>query len=543
MNSGPEDIKKGKNQTLRILGLKRSAAKKSSGEKKPPELVELARDSLFVHKDGDTYQRLLRLSPPFEGYPQLAAAATGFSKVPQIALFDVPIAGAAKWKFRGSRDIAKEAMDLDVVQKTPDTYELAYCDDHNIYTVEVNKEDISEPRCVYSLSPEEGAAAKPSFRALRYLTPGFLVTVVNKPGSGGVALQGYRLPSKDHEMARLAIQKGLPKSVSKATGLAVRNLTPPSAPTEKQGQAQFVIAVAGNDSSISLFTMEHKTAVDVDLLVNLAPFQTIKSAHPSNITGLSFSTFVPPNNKGTPIKPEELSVKLASVAVGFTTVVHSIPLKKYIEQSAAARKSGPPVQSRYVVALKSQRESPVQLLFALAIVALIMALIGQTFLEAKSLTTPVLGVKDYLPASWTIPMRKRLDSIEDESSTNPLAGLNVEDAGAEVKPKTIEELLADVKPSTEDEQEDAQQQRLVIKHDDSAADAAGLPDLHVAVHDEEVHGPATAWEELDPEKQRLWKQRLERTGHWVEDMGETIFKGVLFGEIGGAIGNIIGEAL
>ncbi len=540
MNSSPGDIKKGKNQTLRVLGLKRPAAK-SSGEKSP-ELVELTRDTLFMHKDGDTYQRLLRLSPPFEGYPQLGAAATGFSKIPQIALFDVPITGSARWKFRGNRDIPKEAMDLDVVQKTPDTYELAYCDDHDIFTVEINKENISDPKCIYSLSPEEGSTAKPSFRSLRYLTSGFLVAVVNKPGSGGVVLQGYRLPSKDQETARLAIQKSLPRSVSKATGLAVRNLSPPSSPTEKQGQAQFVIAVAGNDSSISLFTMEHKTALDVELLADLAPFQTIKSAHPSNITGLTFSAFVPPKTSSK--KADQLSVKLASVAVGFTTVVHSIPLKKYAEKSAPAR--GPPRPSRYVVALKSQGESPATIIIVLAIMVLIMALIGQTFLEAKSVTTPILGVKDYLPASWTVPLRKvGPPGFWSTSNTNSIPISDI-DTGATLKnTKTIEDLLANIRP-LEEQEDSVRQHRAVIKHDDgigAVVGADGLPDLHVGVHDEEVHGPATAWEDLDPEKRELWKSRLKKTGHWVEDMGETIFRGVLFGEIGGAIGNIIGEAL
>lgn len=482
-----------------------------------------------MHKDGDTYQRLLRLSPPFEGYPQLGAAATGFSKVPQIALFDVPIApGSARWKYRGSLDISKEAMDLDVVQKTSDTYELAYCDNHDIFTVEVNKEDISEPRCIYSLPPEEGSTAKPSFRSLRYLTPGFLVAVVNKPGSGGVALQGLRLPSKDQETARLAIQKSLPKSVSKATGLAVQNLSPPSSPIEKQGHAQFVIAVAGNDSSISLFTMEHKTALDVELLVDLAPFQTIKSAHPSNITSLSFSAFVPPNTT-SPKKIDQLSVKLASVAVGFTTVVHSIPLKKHIEKEAPTR--GPPRPSRYVVALRSQGESPVALLTVLAVVVLIMALVGQTFLEAKSLTTtPVLGVKEYLPVSWTVPLRKHPRPVVDPISSPT------------TNSKTIKELLAGIKP-TEQGDGAQQEQKVIIKHEDATANPDGLPDLHVGVHDEEIHGPATAWEDLDPKTRDLWKRRLQKTGHWVEDMGETIFRGVLFGEIGGAMGNIIGEAL
>ncbi|KAI6092475.1 hypothetical protein F4821DRAFT_135385 [Hypoxylon rubiginosum] len=508
VNSSEEKIKKGKNEHFRVLGVDYPGkAAKTSGVR----VSEIARNALFLHKDASTYQRLLRLSHPYENFAQLGAVATGFAKEPEIALFDVPCAGGGRWKSRGTLDIPKEAMDLDVCQTGPDTYQLAYCDDHEIFTVEVSKEGISEPKCVYTITPDEGATAKASFKSLRYLTPGFLITVVNNPNFRGVSLHGLRLPAKPHENARIAIKAQLPKGVSRATGLAVRNLSPASSPTDKQGETQFVVAVAGNDSSISLFTLEHKSAATVDLLANLAPFQVLKGVHPSNITGLSFSTFTPPKSAS---KASELSVKLASVAVGFTTVVHSIPLKKHVDKSIQERKGGPPRQSRYVVALKSKGESPATILTLLTIVVLLLAFIGQTFLESKDIGTPVLGIKPYLPVSWTGQLRKV-----------PIPG-----------EKTIKDLLSDANVH--------HSQPLVIRHDDiKEPDSEGLPPLHVGIHDAETHGPATSWEDLDPKEQHLWKERLKKTGHWVESMGESIFQGVLFGEIGGAIGNIVGEAL
>lgn len=508
VNSSDKDIKKGKNEHFRVFGINHPGrAAKTSGVR----VSEIARDALFLHKDASTYQRLLRLSHPYENSAQLGAAASGFSKQPEIALFDVPCAGGGRWKSRGTLEIPTEAMDLDVVQTGPDTYQLAYCDDHEIFTVEVSKNEISEPKCVYTITPDEGATAKASFKSLRYLTSGFLITVVNKPKHQGVALHGFRLPAKSQENARLAIQARLPKGVSRATGLAVRNLSPASSPSDKHGETQFVVAVAGNDSSISLFTLEHKSAATVDLLADLAPFQVLKGVHPSNITGLSFSTFTPPKSAS---KTPELSVKLASVAVGFTTVVHSIPLKKHVDKSKQERKGGPPRQSRYVVALKSQGESPVTVITLLTIVVLILALVGQTFLEAKEIGKPVLGVRPYLPTSWTKPFR------------------NV----PAINQKTVKDLLSEANVH--------HSQPLVIRHGDTqGTDSEELPPLHVGIHDEEVHGPATSWEDLDPKEQHLWKERLKRTGHWVESMGENIFQGVLFGEIGGAIGNIVGEAL
>ncbi|KAI1132991.1 hypothetical protein F5Y10DRAFT_229903 [Nemania abortiva] len=517
VNSSPEDVNKGKNEHLRALTISQPGkSAKISGVK----ISEVARNALFVHKDKDTYQRILRLSPPHEGLtssPRLGAAATGLSKHPQIALFDVPSTNSPRWKTRGRLDPAVEAMDLDVIQTGPDTYQLAYCDDHEVFTVEVSKAEVSEPRSVYTIEPEEGETVKASFKSLRYLTPGFLVTVVNNPKSRGVALHGLRLPKNEDEDARLAIRAKLPSTVSKATSLAVRNLSPVASPSDKQGEAQFVIAVAGNDSSISLYTLEHKSAFDSEVLSDLAPFQVLKSVHPSSITNLAISTFAPP--KGSAKSSSELCVKLASVSVGCSTVVHNIPIKKHVDKSTPSKTGRPPKPSRYVVALKSKGESPATVITLVSLVFLILVLVGQVVIEAKHIGEPILGVRKILPASWTTPLRK-VPRIQELAS----------------EPKTIENLLADVNAH--------HSQPMVIKHDDlGAIGPDGLPALHVDIHNEEVHGPATSWENLEKKDQDLWKQRLKKSGHWMEDMGESIFKGVLFGEIGGAIGNIVGEAL
>ncbi|KAI1276601.1 hypothetical protein F5Y07DRAFT_389132 [Xylaria sp. FL0933] len=517
VNSSPEDVNKGQNKHLRALAISQPGKSAKTGGVK---ISEVARNALFVHKDKDTYQRILRLSPPHEGLtnsPRLGAAATGLSKHPQIALFDVPSTNSPQWKTRGRLDPRVEAMDLDVIQTGPDTYQLAYCDDHDVFTVEVSKAEVSEPRCVYSIEPDAGEDVKASFKSLRYLTPGFLVTVVNNPQSRGVALHGLRLPKNEEENARLAIRAKLPSSVSKATSLAVRNLSPVASPSDKQGEAQFVIAVAGNDSSISLYTLEHKSAFGSDILSDLAPFQVLKSVHPSSITNLSISTFSPP--KGSKKSSSELCVKLASVSVGCSTVVHNIPIKKHEDKSASTKTGGSAKPSRYIVALKSKGESPATVITLTSLVFIILILTGQILLEAKGISEPILGARNFLPTSWTAPLRKvpRVKEGVDEQ-------------------KTIETLLSDANVR--------QSHPMIIRHDDlGAVGPDGLPAVQVDVHDEETHGPATSWENLEKKDQDLWKQRLKESGHWVEDMGEAIFKGVLFGEIGGAIGNIVGEAL
>lgn len=507
VNGSPENCKKGESQHFRIFSLTRAAATtKSSGVK----FSEVTRETLFASTDADTFQRRLVLSQPFlqqNASAQLGAISTGFASKHQIALFDVPASGPARWKPRGRLELSKEAMDLDVIQTGPDTYQLAYCDDHDIFTVDVSKTEVSEPRCIYTLEVEDGP--RPAYKSIRYLSSGFVFAVANRAGGKGVLLHGYRLPQTEEGPARLSVVKQLPKSIGRSTGLAIRNLTPPTSAAERQGESQYVVAVSGQDSSISLYTMDHTASfgAGTETLNNLAPFHTIKSAHPAAITSLSFSTFIPPKGDAT-----DVSLKLASVSLGQTTIVHSIPLKKAAQKGATSK------SPRYVVAIKSRGESHFGLMTTLAVMVLLMALIGQVFMEALHLQDEVLGTNKYLPASWTQPIRV------------------VPRKGPVVGAKTFGDLLKTVNPG--------ENEKILIRHDDlGELGPEGFPVLQAHVHDEETHGPAKSWDEMETREQFLWRQRLKKTGHWAEDMGEAVFKGVLFGEIGGAIGAIVGEAL
>lgn len=523
VNGSPEDAKRGNNQHFRVLGIDPSSGKasKTSGVR----IAETSRHALFTSTDPNTYQRILRVTQPYTGLHQLGALATGLSKDSQIVLFDVPPSGAA-WKPRGLLDTPDEAMDLDVVQTGPDTYQLAYCDKHDIFTVEVSQDGVTDPKLVYSLPNDEGPTSRPSFRSIRYLNSDFIFAVVNDANRKGVVLHGYRLPKPEQESARLAVVKRLPKSVTQSTGLAVRNLSPTGSPTEAQGDSQYVVAVAGNDSSISLLTLDYKIISNVDLLANLAPFHTVKSAHPAGITGLTFSS-VPPAPKRSKsesdvsTRSEDVSIKLASVSMANTAVVHSIPLKKFMDRSTS-RDTATPEQVRYVVALKSERDTlGWRLLFATILMFTFVICIGLTIIEAKGWGEPLLGTNRILPASWTVPLTNK---------------------GPVIGSQTLGDLLTGVQPEAHE--------KVIIRqqhdhHADLAAvDVHGLPVAWKAeIHDAETHGPAKSWDELDEKDQHVWRERLQKTGHWVEGMSETVLKGIVFGEIGGAIGAMVGEAL
>ncbi|KAK8057574.1 hypothetical protein PG996_011511 [Apiospora saccharicola] len=520
VNGSPEDVRRGSNQHFRVLSLSPSSGKTATTS--GVQIAEASRHSLFTSTDPDTYQRLLRVTQPYTGLPQLGALATGLSRQSEIALFDVPLNGAA-WKPRGTLDTPDEAMDLDVVQTGTDTYQLAYCDKYEIFTVEVTPDGVSDPKLVYSLPSDDGPTSRPSFRSIRYLNPDFVFAVVNNANRKGVILHGYRLPKPDQESARLAVVKKLPNTVTQSTGLAVRNLSPPASPTESQGDSQFVVAVAGNDSSISLLTLDYKII--------------------SNGLLVSPSQLLPPAPKRSKSEAD-VSIKLASVSMANTAVIHNIPLKSFTNKSTS-RDTANAEGSRYIVAMKPQRGfKGLWLLLGTILMFTSLVCIGLAIIEAKGFGEPVLGTNRLLPASWTVPVKKGpvVGSkaigdlpIDVRPEVHDKVVFQHDDLGI-METKTFGDLLSGIQP--------AEGQKVLIRHDNlGAVDEHGLPVYKVEIHEEESHGPAKSWEELDEKDQHTWRKLLEKTGHWAENMGETVLKGVVFGEIGGAIGAMVGEAL
>lgn len=518
INSSVDDIQKGKNEHFRVFGIDPPAKSKAESIAK---ITELSKTSIFESKDADAFQRLLRLAPPYSSTHQIGAIATGFAKDPEIAVFEVSTTAGVGPKIRGKVEPIKEAMDLDILQVDEDKWQLAYCDDYDLYLQDVGKDTQYDPIAVFNL-PDDIATGqgRPQFRCIRYLTPNFLLAVSNLPKGSGAVLQGFRLPASSAEQrgfARLSVSAKLPKNVARATGLAVRNLSPTTTPGGKQGDAQFVVAIAGQDRSISLYTLEHQSVATIELIVKLYPIATFKDVHPSPITGLAFNTapILPPRRDSTssekgckgPKGPKTL--QLASVgSMGNTVVIHTIPLK---------REGGPaPRPIRYVVAVKSHGPSITSWIIFSAIGFAIIGAILQGFMEIKGLTPSVIGARYIAPTRWVTPIHTSWHGAEDlvvkapeEISTTGTGGL------------LTDLLLGQVQSGSG---------KVVLSADG---------EVKVDEHDAERHADAKEWEELPAAQRIAWKKALRKAGHWGEEMGETIFKGVLFSEIGGAIGNMV----
>ncbi|KAL2752860.1 hypothetical protein ACRALDRAFT_2113393 [Sodiomyces alcalophilus JCM 7366] len=548
INSSPADIDKGeKNEHFRVFSLSATtAAVKASDEKKPAhafEFSELSRTALFDQKpdDKEAYQRLLRLSSPlYPGRPQLGAVATGFAKQAQIALFHVGT-GATAPTPRGVLELSKEATDLDVVQTGDDSFQVAYCDDRDIFVVNVDNKtgDTTGPDLVYSMPDTEAdSGVKPSFRAIRYLSPGFIMAVSNLPKQTGVILSGIRLPAPDklsETEARLAVSAKLPRFMNRATSFAVRNLNPPTSPGAPLGDTQFVLAVAGKQS-VCLYSVEHRSGANIDLLVNLLPLATLKEIHRMSITSLAFSVFLPPSTSPSSSKPAPpgLNLLLASVAMDNSVAVHSIPLKKLAEKPASSSQ-GP---ARYAVAFAPQNTGPRNVIIALTVTVLILAAVVQYVIST--------GIDPAL----LFPGRPSLSRSVDVAAPSSLAGSTPIITSAPVptiEPEVLtpgmflSRLLPDFPGlRTGDIYVLREDDELEKRDVDEEASMDAPRRIRAVLHDEETHGPAAEWEALSAEQRELWKKRLADAGYWAEHMGEGVFKGVVFKEIAGVVERTVG---
>ena len=503
INSSPAELAKGKNEHLRVFSVESTKTRAAAGAAVPSANVsELSRTALFSATHPEEYQRLLRLGAPSPSGTQLGAAASGLGKDHEIALFEVSPTGSVVPKSKGKVELTRQADDIDLLQTGEDSYQLAYCHEYEIYTVDVVKGKGEDPKLVFTTPHNEGTGApRAQFRCIRYLTPNFILAIANLPKRSGVLLQGIRLPTKDGENGRVAITTKLPKRVGQATALAVSNLTPPTSPGAKIDRVQFLIAVAGHDSSISFYTLEHKFIQTISVLFDLFPLHTIKDAHPLQITGLAFSPFTAPKTSGN---TRPLAIKLASISMVNTVVVHSIPLKKFVDKSAPARRGGPPRPVRYIVAAKSTNPATKPLIISLSVIVLILAIVAQALLEIVGSSPPILGATKYFNPYGT------LRNPQDEF---------------------INRVLGDVPRSTH--------QNVVLREEPVLTGDDGVQ-IQAGVDYDEAQGKASSWDELTTKQKELWKEKLREQGYWAEKMGEDVFRGVLFGQIAGAIGQAVG---
>ncbi|KAI4134415.1 MAG: hypothetical protein LQ347_001538 [Umbilicaria vellea] len=407
INSSSAEQQAGRNEHLRAFRIsyppkKRTATDGQEFEKDEArpyigETKALGKASLFTPSSAakkETYQRVLRLSRARKDSPlRIGAVATGLAPEGEIVVFDASSSRPSEDDVRGRIRLGnkKEAADVDITEGKDGEYLIAYCTDYEVYLYDLQsttKESTTEPRFVYGTPHPDAFAktkARPTFRSLRFLRPNLILLLQNLPGRTGAELLLLEIPTNS-SLGKIILRKRLHKGIKSASGLTTAVLTPSEHAT--QNKTQHVIAVAGADISITILTLDLPSARPKLLTHALLP-----SVHPLQITGLTLSTFHPPSAASN--APAQY-LKLASISMGSTVVVHTLPLSPYPTPTSKSASKEPP---RYVLTVPGRATESAQLGFSVLVSIIVIALgafLLQAWTEIRGGTPEYLGAKGWL---------------------------------------------------------------------------------------------------------------------------------------------------
>ncbi|MCJ1470196.1 hypothetical protein MMC07_008841 [Pseudocyphellaria aurata] len=571
INSSEADQNAGKNEHLRSFRLrypprggKDSDSDVANTVSRGEETQALGRVSLFTPSTAvkkETYQRVLRLSrSASDESSRLGAIATGLAPEGEVVIFDAAKTDPGQGDVRGRIQLGRgvEAGDLDIIHVKDGEHHVAYCTDYEVYITKIHSSKgvpSSDPQFVQGIPhPDTFAStkARPKFRSLRFLNPQLLVLLQNQPDRKGAELLVLEIP-KFSPLGNITLRKSLHKAIKSATALSVA-LLPASRSIEP---VQHAIAVAGQDNSITVFTLDHPSAPPFPSLA-FRRYAFLPSVHPHQITSLTFSTFHPPADA---LKSPPQYLKLASTSVASTVVVHTFPLTPF-------HTSKPSSISRYVLRLPGRSEAA-QVAFSVLISAIAIALGAfflQAFTEIRGGTPEYLGAKGWL-SERVHGYIARPYMFEDVVSAVPtLPGVSFEPATGLAQTAT-EELKAEAHPSTPASEaassstpkrprlrdlvsqqttpadlppSDAEQpptspnrKRIVVSASDDQSVAVDL-------QDESQPNQGKNWEEMEESEKERWKKLLVKAEHWAVEEGEAVLKGILFSGWAGAVGEVVG---
>lgn len=558
INSSAADQAAGKNEHLRSFRIGLPARKRKADgstveiqEKTPAakgSTQALGRTAVFTSAKGtknDTYQRVLRFSPFRKDSTgqRLAAIASGLAPENEIVVFRPTSSPGPKDEVSRVRLGKREAADIDLTisKSSPEDYLLAYCTDDEVFVQQLPgraSAKVSAPRSLYQTSESTTSLSsnkRPKFRALRFLTPHNLLLVQNAPNRAGVYLLILKI-NKDYSQAQITVRKRLSKAIKAAVGLDVCSLT-----ESEQGEKQFVIAVASQNSCIELLTIDYSPESG---LKTFRPYTVLEEVHNGPLTRLVFSNY---NGPSSPVVKDAgpQSIRLASVGVDQVVTVHYLPLRPL----PAGQNKTP----QHVLVLPSRSES-IQTAFTVVVALLTIAMVAflmQAFSEIRGAVPPILGATDWLsPRVQSFIARPYIlaDSIPHAQTQVSLAAESVTQQFKDIKTQIPD--IDDVKDTIEDVVSDLGQKLVDLVESNSELETpkaivvrdAGVGEISTELHhDAELikEEALKKWEELSESQKKGWKRKLKNAGQWAENQGESVLKGILFSELAGAVGDFV----
>lgn len=455
----------------------------------------------------ESYQRITRIGQRKEnaGGPQIAAIASGLAPEGEIVVFNPETSEETARISLGD----KEAADLDISLADDGTLEhlLAFCTDREVLVQEISNKEaslIGKPAMVYETPLADSGATRPKNRLLRFICGRrYLLLVQNQ--AAGAELLIIKLNISEQVSGNVILQKRL-STVSKAVAIAVCHL-----PESATGEYQTVIAVAGNAGSIELLSLNYSPSKG---LSRFLPFVALKAVHSTSTTALAFSTFLQP---AVPITGETQPqyIRLASTSAGGDIVVHSLPLQSYPAKSKTPS---------YVLATTGPSDVT-QAIFSVSMAALVIAIAAfllQAFSEIRGAVPPTLGAADWLSPQVKQLMYRPYSFGEEPTITSDVPVV------ATAKQK-LHEVLA--------QHASAENPPAIVVRDEGNGELSTEARHNAEVAHEET---LRKWEELREHEKEGWKQKLIDGGHWTASQGENMLKGILFSELAGIVGGIVG---
>jgi prolactin regulatory element-binding protein len=235
------------------------------------------------------------------------------------------------------------------------------------------------------------------------------------------------------------------------------------------------------------------------------------------MTKVVFSPFSRP--EGTPGKTPAY-LRLASTSLGNSIDVETFELKPL------AKKPG----SRHVLQTagrKAVTETARYLVIAMIVAA--VALMLQGFVDPEGNYT-----KRWVPESLQSAAKEFVPPGVAIHEAREAARFHAPDSIAKTGHRIAD--LLHLHRSTEDPT--AAQKALVVHHD---PETEGKLSTEVHEGEEDVvkkHTQAKRWEDLSEGEQVKWKEQLAHAGMWAVEEGETVLKGIFFGQLGGVIGGV-----
>ncbi|TQB74165.1 hypothetical protein MPDQ_005069 [Monascus purpureus] len=512
----------------------------------PGKISALSHRSLFRARNEDVYQRILRMSP-WKGpdSPRVGAIASGLAQSGEIVFFNAmskPTESDVIGRINLGAD--SEAEDVDIIDVDNGKFRVAYTNGVEVCTCEIFSETRSdvapEVASVYSIPQPDKRKSRPKFRALRFISATALVLLQNAPDRSGCQLFLLQISELNRKSATVIRCRKLHRTMKIGLGLDVCNLG-----GNQSKEQQSIVAVSGSDNSIGIFSLEYSPKEGYG---QFQPYTVLKDVHPFSMTKISFSTFVPPTYPISAQVPPQY-VKLASVSMGNTVVVHTFPLGPY-----------PPVNRtpRYVLAMPVRSDFWMTVYSVFVTILFIIAglVIAQGIAEYRGIQRPYILTTDWVPSPIREIVAPRLslpgyDGVARTGSTRvesiPSAAIHTIQFPKQ-KQLSLSSLLdiaqsrkaagtADFPSDSKDK--DTARSSVVVRYNGA--------DIEVSLRP--ISSPSSGlehlrrWNQLSKEEHSLWKQRLLDAGYWAAEEGETILQGVLFGELNGFIENSVRESL